>query len=56
MGKAIAELYAKEGAKVIVADLNLEGANAVAEGIQNKSRLFLLFGFNITKKAKYQFS
>lgn len=33
MGKAIAELYAKEGAKVIVADLNLEGAEAVVEGI-----------------------
>lgn len=35
MGKAIAELYAKEGAKVIVADLNLEGAEIVAEGIKN---------------------
>lgn len=30
MGKSIAELYAKEGAKVIVADLNLEGAEQVA--------------------------
>lgn len=29
MGKAIAELYAKEGAKVIVADLNIEGAQTV---------------------------
>jgi len=34
MGKAIAELYAKEGAKVVVSDLNLEGAEAVATGIQ----------------------
>jgi NAD(P)-dependent dehydrogenase (short-subunit alcohol dehydrogenase family) len=33
MGKSIAELYAKEGAKVIVADLNLEGAEQVAAGI-----------------------
>ncbi|SEJ55352.1 NAD(P)-dependent dehydrogenase, short-chain alcohol dehydrogenase family [Bhargavaea ginsengi] len=33
MGKSIAELYAREGAKVIVADLNLEGAEAVTEGI-----------------------
>ena len=33
MGKAIAELYAAEGAKVVVADLNLEGAEAVAAGI-----------------------
>lgn len=34
MGKAIAEAYAKEGAKVVVSDLNLEGAKTVAEGIQ----------------------
>ncbi|WP_026583135.1 SDR family oxidoreductase [Bacillus sp. J33] len=33
MGKAIAELYAREGAKVIVADLNLEGAETVAKMI-----------------------
>ncbi|ACT01610.1 SDR family oxidoreductase [Paenibacillus sp. JDR-2] len=35
MGKAIAELYAKEGAKVVVSDLNLEGAEVVAAGIQS---------------------
>ncbi len=34
MGKAIAELYAKEGAKVVVSDYNFEGAQAVAEGIK----------------------
>lgn len=33
MGKAIAELYAKEGAKVIVSDINLEGANTVVSEI-----------------------
>lgn len=33
MGKAIAELYAKEGAKVVVSDLNLEGAEAVVSTI-----------------------
>src|SRR5690606_11252239 len=33
MGKAIVELYASEGAKVIVADLNLEGAEEVVKGI-----------------------
>jgi NAD(P)-dependent dehydrogenase (short-subunit alcohol dehydrogenase family) len=33
MGKAIAELYAKEGAKVVVSDYNFEGAQAVAEAI-----------------------
>lgn len=34
MGKAIAELYAKEGAKVVVSDVNAEGAEAVAAGIR----------------------
>ena len=34
MGAAIAELYAKEGAKVILADYNLDGAEAVAARIQ----------------------
>ena len=34
MGKAIAEAYAREGAKVVVSDLNLEGANAVAEALK----------------------
>lgn len=34
MGKAIAELYAKEGAKVVVSDLNLEGAQTVADSIK----------------------
>lgn len=33
MGKAIAELYAKEGASVVVSDLNFEGAVAVVAGI-----------------------
>jgi len=33
MGKAIAELFAKEGAKVLLADYNLEGAKKVAEAI-----------------------
>ncbi|MCM3628503.1 SDR family oxidoreductase [Paenibacillus glycanilyticus] len=34
MGKAIAELYAKEGAKVVVSDLNAEGAETVVAGIK----------------------
>lgn len=33
MGKAIAELYAREGAKVIVSDINAEGAELVASAI-----------------------
>ncbi|OMF38433.1 3-ketoacyl-ACP reductase [Paenibacillus sp. FSL H8-0548] len=35
MGKAIAELYAKEGARVVVSDLNIEGAEAVATAIKS---------------------
>ncbi len=31
MGKEIAKLYAKEGAKVVAADLNLEGAKATVD-------------------------
>jgi D-sorbitol dehydrogenase (acceptor) len=34
MGKAIAQRYAREGAKVVVADMNLPGAEAVAAGIR----------------------
>lgn len=33
MGKAIAELYAKEGAKVVVSDYNFDGAKEVADKI-----------------------
>ncbi|MFE5321870.1 glucose 1-dehydrogenase [Paenibacillus sp. NPDC056579] len=33
IGKAIAELYAKEGAKVVVADLDYHAINAVVDGI-----------------------
>lgn len=33
MGKAIAKLYAQEGAKVVVADYNFEGAEAVVKEI-----------------------
>lgn len=36
MGKAIAELYAEEGAKVVLADLNLEGVEKVAAEVTNK--------------------
>lgn len=35
MGKAIAEMFAREGAKVVVSDINLEGAQKVAAAIQS---------------------
>ena len=34
IGKAIAELYAREGAAVAIADLNLDAAQAVASAIE----------------------
>ncbi|WML44318.1 SDR family oxidoreductase [Neobacillus sp. PS3-40] len=49
MGKAIAELYAKEGAKVILADLNFEGAKAVVEGIKNNGGLAKALQVNVAK-------
>ncbi|WP_312471572.1 SDR family oxidoreductase [Neobacillus sp.] len=49
MGKAIAELYAKEGAKVIVADLNIEGAKTVAEGITNNGGIAKAVQVNVAK-------
>lgn len=49
MGKAIAELYAKEGAKVILADLNFEGAQAVVEGIKNNGGLAKALQVNVAK-------
>ncbi len=36
MGQAIATRYAEEGAKVVVSDINLEGAETVAEEIKAK--------------------
>ena len=37
-GKAIARLYAQEGARVVVADLNGPGADAVAADIGSNAR------------------
>lgn len=34
IGKAVAELYAKEGAKVVVSDINEEGGKEVVEIIK----------------------
>ena len=34
IGKAIAERFAREGAKVVIADLNLDQANATAANYQ----------------------
>ncbi|MFS0752394.1 SDR family oxidoreductase [Oceanobacillus sp. 1P07AA] len=50
MGKAIATLYASEGAKVIVADLNEEGAQSVVEEITNNNGVATAIKVNIAQK------
>ncbi|GAA0287075.1 NAD(P)-dependent dehydrogenase (short-subunit alcohol dehydrogenase family) [Gracilibacillus halotolerans] len=50
MGKAIAELYAQEGAKVIVADLNLEGAEAVVQNIVENNGVAKAVQSNVAKQ------
>lgn len=50
MGKAIAEAYAKEGAKVVVSDLNLDGAKAVAEAINGAGGESFAIDTNVAKE------
>ncbi|WP_047985495.1 SDR family oxidoreductase [Ornithinibacillus californiensis] len=50
MGKAIAELYASEGAKVIVADLNIEGAEEVVNGITANGGVAKAVQVNVAKQ------
>jgi NAD(P)-dependent dehydrogenase (short-subunit alcohol dehydrogenase family) len=49
MGKAIAELYAKEGAKVIATDLNLDGVQSVVEGIKSNGGTAVALKTNVGK-------
>ncbi len=51
MGKAIAELYAKEGAKVVVSDFNYEGAKAVAKAIEEKGGAAIANRTNVAESA-----
>lgn len=50
MGKAIAKLYAKEGAKVIVADLNIDGAEAVVKEIAADNGIAKAVQANVAKQ------
>ncbi|MDQ1914300.1 SDR family oxidoreductase [Paenibacillus sp. GD4] len=47
MGKAIAELYAKEGAKVVATDLNLEGVQSVVTGITENGGMAIALKTNV---------
>jgi NAD(P)-dependent dehydrogenase (short-subunit alcohol dehydrogenase family) len=51
VGKAIAELYAKEGAKVVVADINEEAISSVVNGIHAAGGSAVGFVANVMKEA-----
>jgi 3-hydroxybutyrate dehydrogenase len=48
IGKEIALVYAKEGAKVAIADLNLDQANLAAEEIKSKGGQAMAVAMNVT--------
>ncbi|MDN3018933.1 SDR family oxidoreductase [Paenibacillus sp. BSR1-1] len=50
MGKAIAILYAKEGAKVVVSDINLEAANQTVEEIKSNGGKAIAVMANVSKE------
>ena len=54
MGKAIALLYAKEGAKVVAADLNLEAARVTAAEIESNGGTATALLVNVAKEADIQ--
>ncbi|WP_075981790.1 SDR family oxidoreductase [Bacillus massilinigeriensis] len=54
MGKAIAVLYAKEGAKVVVSDLYLEGTQAVVDEIISNGGTAIAVAANVAKEEDIQ--
>jgi NAD(P)-dependent dehydrogenase (short-subunit alcohol dehydrogenase family) len=54
MGKAIARLFAKEGAKVGVADINLEALNKVVAEIEADGGTATAVVANVTKEQDVQ--
>ncbi|OPA73261.1 3-ketoacyl-ACP reductase [Paenibacillus selenitireducens] len=54
MGKAIAALYAAEGAKVVVSDINLEAAQKTVEVIQSNGGEAIAVAANVTKEEDIQ--
>lgn len=54
MGKAIAELFAEEGAKVVVSDLNVEHADHVVKGIEAKGGTAVAVAANVAVEADVQ--
>ncbi len=54
MGKAIAILYAKEGAKVVVSDLNLDAANGTVQEIKSNGGEAIAVVANVAKEEDIQ--
>ncbi|MGQ8875395.1 SDR family oxidoreductase [Paenibacillus sp. TSA_86.1] len=54
MGKAIATLYAQEGAKVVVSDINKEAAQAVVQEIEAKGGEAFVLLANVAKEEDVQ--
>jgi NAD(P)-dependent dehydrogenase (short-subunit alcohol dehydrogenase family) len=54
MGKAIAILYAKEGAKVVVSDINSEAANITVEEIKSNGGEAIAVMANVAKEEDIQ--
>lgn len=52
IGEAIAKSYAKEGAKVVVVDVNYETASKVANEIKNNGGEALAFKADVTKESE----
>jgi NAD(P)-dependent dehydrogenase (short-subunit alcohol dehydrogenase family) len=50
MGKAIAQLFAKEGAKVVVSDINVDGAQTVAAEITANGGIATAIKTNVAKQ------
>ena len=52
IGKEIAIEYAKEGAKIVIADLNLDAATAAAKEISDAGGTAMAVAMNVTDEAQ----
>jgi 3-hydroxybutyrate dehydrogenase len=52
IGKEIATVFAREGAKVVIADLNIDAANAVAAALDPTGKRALGVAMNVTDEAE----
>ena len=52
IGKAIAEIYAREGAKVAIADMNIAAAQAAADELKGRGASAMAVGVDVTDEAQ----